>query len=103
MSVKNTINTECVFIMTITQTTTKAVSEAASKQSLFHRICNKLGENNKPIFTVMAIACGKGTVRPILSITDKKRKAGCKKICRSKRIDDRIYRCSDYFVCRISC
>lgn len=79
MSVKNTINTECVFIMTITQTTTKAVSEAASKQSLFHRICNKLGENNKPIFTVMAIACGKGTVRPILSITDKKEKPDARK------------------------
>lgn len=59
MSVKNTINTECVFIMTITQTTTKAVSEAASKQSLFHRICNKLGENNKPIFTVMAMPAEK--------------------------------------------
>ena len=65
--------------MTITQTTTKAVSEAASKQSLFHRICNKLGENNKPIFTVMAIACGKGTVRPILSITDKKEKPDARK------------------------
>ena len=65
--------------MTLTQTTTKAVSEAASKQSLFQRICNKLGENNKPIFTVMAIACGKGTVRPILSITDKKEKPDARK------------------------
>ena len=40
--------------------------------SLIHKLCNLLGENNKPIYTVMAIACGKGTVRPILSITDKK-------------------------------
>lgn len=79
MSVKSTINTECVLDMTLTQTTTKAVSEAASKQSLFQKICNKLGENNKPIFTVMAIACGKGTVRPILSITDKKEKPDARK------------------------
>ena len=64
--------------MTLTQTT-KAVSEAAKKQSLFQKICNKLGENNKPIFTVMAIACGKGTVRPILSITDKKEKPDARK------------------------
>ena len=40
--------------------------------SLIHKLCNALGENNKPIYTVMAVACGKGTVRPILSITDKK-------------------------------
>ena len=40
--------------------------------SLIHKLCEKLGENNKPIYTVMAVACGKGTVRPILSITDKK-------------------------------
>lgn len=65
--------------MTLTQTTVKAVSETASKQSLFQKICNKLGENNKPIFTVMAIACGKGTVRPILSITDKKEKPDARK------------------------
>lgn len=65
--------------MTLTQTTTKAVLETASKQSLFQRICNKLGENNKPIFTVLAIACGKGTVRPILSITDKKEKPDARK------------------------
>ena len=64
--------------MTLTQTT-KAVLETASKQSLFQRICNKLGENNKPIFTVLAIACGKGTVRPILSITDKKEKPDARK------------------------
>ena len=40
--------------------------------SFIHKLCDKLGENNKPIYTVAAIACGKGTVRPILSITDKK-------------------------------
>lgn len=37
-----------------------------------HKLCERLGENNKPIYTVLAIASGKGTVRPILSITDKK-------------------------------
>ncbi len=36
------------------------------------KLCERLGENNKPIYTVMAIACGKGTVRPILSINKKK-------------------------------
>lgn len=66
--------------MTITQTTSKAVTEAATKNQTFvQKICNKLGENNKPIFTVMAIACGKGTVRPILSITDKKEKPDARK------------------------
>lgn len=40
--------------------------------SVIHKFCEKLGANNKPIYTVLAIACGKGTVRPILSITDKK-------------------------------
>ena len=40
--------------------------------TFIHKLCEKLGENNKPIYTVMAVACGKGTVRPILSITDKK-------------------------------
>ena len=40
--------------------------------SLIHKLCNALGENNKPIYTVMAVTCGKGTVRPVLSITDKK-------------------------------
>lgn len=80
MSVKNTINTECVLNMTITQTTSKVATEAATKnQTLIQKICNKLGENNKPIFTVMAIACGKGTVRPILSITDKKEKPDARK------------------------
>ena len=49
------------------------------KLTLIQRVCNKLGENNKPIFTVMAIACGKGTVRPILSITDKKEKPDARK------------------------
>ncbi len=39
---------------------------------IINKLCETLGENNKPIYTVMAIACGKGTVRPILSITDKK-------------------------------
>lgn len=47
--------------------------------SFIHNLCNKLGENNKPIYTVMAIACGKGTVRPILSITDKKEKPDARK------------------------
>lgn len=42
-------------------------------------VCQMLGENNKPIYTVMAIACGKGTVRPILSITDKKEKPDARK------------------------
>ena len=47
--------------------------------SFIHKICEKLGENNKPIYTVMAIACGKGTVRPILSITDKKESPDARK------------------------
>lgn len=47
--------------------------------SFIHKICERLGENNKPIYTVMAIACGKGTVRPILSITDKKEKPDARK------------------------
>ena len=48
------------------------------KQTFIQGLCNRLGENNKPIYTVLAIACGKGTVRPILSITDKKEKLGGK-------------------------
>lgn len=48
-------------------------------QTFIQKLCNKLGENNKPIYTVMAIACGKGTVRPILSITDKKEKPDARK------------------------
>lgn len=47
--------------------------------SFIHKVCERLGENNKPIYTVMAIACGKGTVRPILSITDKKEKPDARK------------------------
>lgn len=47
--------------------------------SFAHKICERLGENNKPIYTVMAIACGKGTVRPILSITDKQEKPDARK------------------------
>ena len=46
---------------------------------LINKLCEKLGENNKPIYTVMAIACGKGTVRPILSITDKKESPDARK------------------------
>lgn len=67
--------------MTFIQTTSKATLEAAkeTKQTFIQKICNKLGENNKPIYTVMAIACGKGTVRPILSITDKKEKPDARK------------------------
>jgi len=49
------------------------------KQTFIQKICNRLGENNKPIYTVMAIACGMGTVRPILSITDKKEKPDARK------------------------
>lgn len=49
------------------------------KETFIQRLCNRLGENNKPIYTVMAIACGKGTVRPILSITDKKEKPDARK------------------------
>lgn len=44
-----------------------------------HKCCERLGENNKPIYTVLAIACGKGTVRPILSITDKKESPDARK------------------------
>lgn len=47
--------------------------------SFIQKVCQRLGENNKPIYTVMAIACGKGTVRPILSITDKKEKPDARK------------------------
>lgn len=67
--------------MTFIQTTSRATSEVAreTKQTFIQKICNKLGENNKPIYTVMAIACGKGTVRPILSITDKKEKPDARK------------------------
>ncbi len=67
--------------MTLTQTTNKIATEVAenTKQTFIQKICNKLGENNKPIYTVMAIACGKGTVRPILSITDKKEKPDARK------------------------
>ena len=80
MSVKSTINTDSVLKMTFIQTTSKKVTETVTKnQTLIQKICNKLGENNKPIFTVMAIACGKGTVRPILSITDKKEKPDARK------------------------
>lgn len=49
------------------------------KQTFIQGLCNRLGENNKPIYTVLAIACGKGTVRPILSITDKKEKPDARK------------------------
>lgn len=49
------------------------------KQTFIQKLCNRLGENNKPIYTVLAIACGKGTVRPILSITDKKEKPDARK------------------------
>ena len=49
------------------------------KQPFIQKLCNRLGENNKPIYTVLAIACGKGTVRPILSITDKKEKPDARK------------------------
>lgn len=67
--------------MTFIQTTNRVVKETTikTKQSFIQKICNKLGENNKPIYTVMAIACGKGTVRPILSITDKKEKPDARK------------------------
>lgn len=67
--------------MTLTQTTKKIATEVTenTKQTFIQKICNKLGENNKPIYTVMAIACGKGTVRPILSITDKKEKPDARK------------------------
>lgn len=44
-----------------------------------HKLCERLGENNKPIYTVLAIACGKGTVRPTLSITDKKESPDARK------------------------
>lgn len=47
--------------------------------TLLHKLCEALGKNNKPIYTVMAIACGKGTVRPILSITDKKESPDARK------------------------
>ena len=47
--------------------------------TLIHRLCERLGENNKPIYTVLAIACGKGTVRPTLSITDKKESPDARK------------------------
>ncbi len=63
--------------MTFIQTTENL--SKVTKPTLMQKICNKLGENNKPIFTVMAIACGKGTVRPILSITDKKEKPDARK------------------------
>ena len=53
--------------------------DSVRKMSFIHKICEHLGENNKPIYTVMAIACGKGTVRPILSITDKKEKPDARK------------------------
>ena len=49
------------------------------KQPFIQKLCNRLGENNKPRYTVLAIACGKGTVRPILSITDKKEKPDARK------------------------
>mgnify|MGYP004572388541 FL=1 len=67
--------------MTFIQTTNKIATEVTenTKQTFIQKICNKLGENNKPIYTVMAIACGKGTVRPILSITDKKEKPDARK------------------------
>ena len=48
--------------MTFIQTTENL--SKVTKPTLMQKICNKLGENNKPIFTVMAIACGKGTVSP---------------------------------------
>ena len=34
-------------------------------------ICKKLGENNKPIYAVMAIAVAKGIARPTLTMLDK--------------------------------
>ena len=56
MSVKSTINTDSVLKMTFIQTTSKKATETVTKnQTLIQKICNKLGENNKPIFTVMAI------------------------------------------------
>ena len=59
---------------------TRIVAETTKpKLTLIQKICNKLGENNKPIYTVLCIACGKGTVRPILSITDKKEKPDARK------------------------
>ncbi|MDY6310294.1 MAG: hypothetical protein SPL73_00400 [Cyanobacteriota bacterium] len=66
--------------MTFIQNTTKiAEATAEKKQTFIQKICNKLGENNKPIFTVMAIATGKGIVRPSLTITDKKERPDARK------------------------
>ena len=47
--------------------------------AFIQKLCERLGQNNKPIYTVLAIACGKGTVRPILSITDKKESPDARK------------------------
>lgn len=47
--------------------------------TFIQKVCNKLGENNKPIFTVMAIATGKGIVRPTLTMTDKKERPDARK------------------------
>lgn len=66
--------------MAFIQNTTKIAEQAATKKETFiQKICNKLGENNKPIFTVMAIATGKGIVRPTLTITDKKERPDARK------------------------
>lgn len=66
--------------MTFIQDTAKIAEETANKKQTFiQKICNKLGENNKPIFTVMAIATGKGIVRPTLTITDKKERPDARK------------------------
>jgi len=56
------------------------------KTKFIHNLCEKLGKNNKAIYTVMAIASCKGIVRPTLSLTDKKESPDSRKYAALREI-----------------
>ena len=63
------------------------------------KLCIKLGENNKPIYAVMAIAVAKGIARPTITMMDKHEDPQTKKYTAMRELLTEIVAIPTYWAC----
>lgn len=63
------------------------------------KLCTKLGENNNPIYAVIAIAVAKGICRPITTMTDKHADPETKKYTALRELLTEVVAIPTYWAC----
>ena len=63
------------------------------------KMVESVGKNNKPVYTVVAIACANGIFKPLTTLTDKKEKPETKKYAATREFLTEVVAVPTYVTC----